>query len=129
MIAHKRILIVDDEAMVLFIFNDTLQSLGNTNEIITAQSGLEALNEFRKESFDLVITDLSMPGIDGVQLTEEIKALNPDTAVIWITAYGCHNVVTEAERLGVVYCRDKPLEVQEILHMARNALAKNHQPA
>jgi CheY-like chemotaxis protein len=125
MIAHKRILVVDDEAMVLFIFNDTLQALGKTNEIVTAQSGLEALNEFKEKPFDLVITDLSMPGMDGVQLTEAIRTLNPETAVIWITAYGCHNVVSDAERLGVITCRDKPLEVPEILQMAREALNAN----
>jgi DNA-binding NtrC family response regulator len=126
MIAHKRILVVDDEAMVLFIFNATLQELGNGNEIVTAQNGHEALEAFRKQPFDLVITDLSMPGMDGIQLTEAIKAAQPDTAVVWITAYGCHNVTSDASRLGVVGCRDKPLEVQEILQMAKEALDNNH---
>jgi CheY-like chemotaxis protein len=129
MIAHKRILVVDDEAMVLFIFREALQSLGNANQIVTVQSGLEALNEFTQEPFDLVITDLSMPGMDGVQLTEAIRSVNPHAAMIWITAYGCQNVVTEAQRLGVMYCRDKPLEVQEILQMAEDALNGSPGPA
>ena len=129
MIAHKRVLVVDDEAMVLFIFNDTLQGLGDTYEIVTAQNGRDALDECAKRSFDLVITDLSMPGMDGIELTEAIKATNPKTAVVWITAYGCHNVASEARRLGVASCRDKPLEVQEILEMTRQALNTNHQPA
>jgi CheY-like chemotaxis protein len=123
MTAHKRILVVDDEAIVLLIFHDTLEALGDSYEIVTAQSGLEALDEARKKPFDLVITDMSMPGMDGVQLTEAIKTLHSDTAVIWITAYGCYHVSSEAERLGVITCRDKPLEVHEILQMTKDALA------
>jgi CheY-like chemotaxis protein len=128
MTAHKRILIVDDEAMVLFIFSDTLQALGNGYEIVTAQSGVEALDQFRKAPFDLVITDLSMPGMDGVQLTEAIKTLNSHTVVIWITAYGCHNVSSDAERLKIQCCRDKPLEVSEILQMTKEALDQPPKP-
>jgi DNA-binding NtrC family response regulator len=123
MVACKRILVVDDEPMVLFIFEQALKALGKSNRIVTALSGLEALNEFRKEPFGLVITDLSMPGMDGIELTEAIKALSPNTAVIWITAYGCLAVVSQAVRLGVLTCRDKPIEVHEILRMARDALS------
>jgi DNA-binding NtrC family response regulator len=128
MTVRKRILVVDDEAMVLFIFGDTLQALGEGYEIVTAQSGQEALDLAQKTPFDLVITDLSMPGIGGVQLTEAIKAKSPNTVVIWITAYGCHNVSAEADRLHVFRCRDKPLEVSEILQMAREALNNHYRP-
>jgi DNA-binding NtrC family response regulator len=128
MTAQKRILVVDDEATVLLIFFDTLQALGDDYQTVTAQSGFEALKEARKKPFDLVITDLSMPGMDGVKLTEAIQALDPDTTVIWITAYGCHNVSRDAERLGIYSCRDKPMEVGEILEMVRDALGNPCDP-
>ena len=138
MAAKGRILIVDDDAMVLFVFRDTLRELGDAYEIVTTQSGLTALDEVRKEPFSLVITDLSMPDLGGVALTEGIRQASPDTAVVWITAYGCHSVSTDAARLQVPHCYDKPLEVDEILQIAREALgidtgpptkASNAQPA
>jgi DNA-binding NtrC family response regulator len=110
----KRILVVDDDERVLFVMHDILKKLDNGYEVVTAHSGREALDETREQSFDLVITDLKMPDIDGVELTERITALNTDGVVLWITAYGCHKVRDEAKRLGVYDCLEKPLGVAEI---------------
>jgi DNA-binding NtrC family response regulator len=122
MTSDKRILVVDDDETVLFVFHDTLKRLGEGYQIVTSPSGVEALEKFKEQPFDLVITDLSMPDLGGVELTEAIKNLDPSTVVVWITAYGCHNVYSEAVQLGVHLCRDKPLEVDEILRIARDAL-------
>jgi CheY-like chemotaxis protein len=122
MTIRGRILVVDDDPMVLFVFGDTLRELGDAYEIETTQSGLEGLDKVKEERFDLVITDLNMPDLDGVALTEGIRQASPDTSVVWITAYGCHNVSTDAARLKIHRCYDKPLEVDEILQIAREAL-------
>ena len=122
MIIPRRILIVDDDPMVLFVFRDTLKDLGEAYEIVTTSSGHEALNKIKDKPFDLVITDLNMPHLGGVQLTEAIRKTSPSTAVVWITAYGCHSRFVDAERLGVYRCCDKPLEVEDILQLAREAL-------
>ena len=122
MTARGRVLVVDDDPMVLFVFSDTLRDLGDAYEIVTAQSGLKALDEVKEEPFDLVITDLTMPELNGVELTEAIRQTSPDTAVVWITAYGCHGRSADAARLEVYRCYDKPLEVDEILQIAREAL-------
>jgi len=121
---NKRILIADDEARVLMILRDALQKLGKGVEIVTVSSGSEAIRKSKERAFDLLISDLRMPGIDGVELTRAIKASNPDAAVIWITAYGCHLVTAEAEDLGVYACLDKPLEIQQIRKVVREALEK-----
>ena len=118
----KRILVVDDDERVLFVLHDTLTRLGSQYEVVTAQSGYEALHKARKMPFDLLITDLRMPGMDGVELTEAIEALSPSTVVIWITAYGSQETNAEAQGLGVYRCLDKPLEVAEIRRIAREAL-------
>jgi DNA-binding NtrC family response regulator len=81
------------------------------------------MHEVNARPFDLVITDLNMPDLDGAELTEAIRQTSPDTAVVWITAYGCHSMSSEATRLGIHRCYDKPLEVDEILQVARDALA------
>lgn len=122
MAVRRRILIVDDDPMVLFVYHDTLKDLGDEYEIVTTPSGLKALNEIEDKSFDLVITDLNMLDLDGIELTEAIRQTHPDTAIVWITAYGCHSVSIDAARLKIHRCCDKPLEVDEILQVAREAL-------
>jgi two-component system response regulator HydG len=119
---RKRILVVDDDERVLFVLHDTLTRLGSEYEIVTAQSGYEALDKAREVPFDLLIADLRMPGMDGVELTEAVRALNPRIAVIWITAYGSQETNAEAQRLGVYRCLDKPLEITEIRQIAQEAL-------
>jgi DNA-binding NtrC family response regulator len=119
---RRRILIVDDDPMVLFVFHDALKDLGDAYEIVTTASGLQALNEIKDKPFDLVITDLSMPDPDGVTLTEAIRRTSPGTVVVWITAYGCHSRSADAKRLRTCGCYEKPLEVDEILQIAREAL-------
>jgi DNA-binding NtrC family response regulator len=118
----KRILIVDDEARVLLILHDTLQRLGTGFEVVTAQSSSEALKRARKEDFDLVITDLRMPGMDGIELTRALRAIQPEIRVVWITAYGCHKASADSVKLGVFRCLDKPLEIKQIRQVAQEAL-------
>lgn len=120
--AKTRILIVDDQGSVLFVLGEALAELGSEYQITTTQSGLEALEQMMEAPVDLLITDLRMPDIDGMQLTEYVAAHSPQTIVIWITAYGCDKVRDEMTRLGVRRCVDKPVEVHEIVHVAREAL-------
>ena len=119
---RKRILIIDDEVNVLFVMHDALAKLGDEVEIVTAQSGHEAMRKAIEMPFDLVITDLRIPDLDGVELTRAIKTLNPETVVIWMTAYGYHTVSDAAVRLMVYRCLDKPVEVAEIRRIVREAL-------
>ena len=119
---RKRILIIDDEVNVLFVMHDALAKLGDEVEIVTAQGGHEAMRKAVATTFDLIITDLRMPNLDGVELTRAVKTLNPDTVVIWMTAYGYHEVCDTAARLMVYRCLDKPVEVAEIRRIVREAL-------
>ena len=120
----KRVLIVDDEESVLFVLNGALARVNDSYHIEShrAATGEEALAKARDTHFDLLITDIRLPGIDGVQLTEQIKGLQPEIGIVWITAYGCQKLRQEASRLGVHKCLDKPLEIAEIRQAAREAL-------
>lgn len=118
----KRILIVDDDERVLFVLHDALARVEDEYEVTTARSSHEALDQFKERPFDLVVTDLRMPNMNGIELTEAIRALDPSATVIWITAYGSHEVRDEATRLGVCDCLDKPLEIAEIRQAVRDAL-------
>ena len=120
--SRKRILVVDDDERVLFILHDALKKLGQDYEVVAARQGSEALDEASRAFFDLLITDLRMPGMDGAELTKAIKTLSAGTVVIWITAYGCQKTYADAERLGVYLCLDKPVEVTAIRRVVLRAL-------
>lgn len=119
---HKRILLVDDEERILFVVGESLKKLEDNCEIHTARNGVEALQLIEKKSFHLIITDLKMPQMDGVQLTEKLRALYPNLAIIWMTAYGVDSIRERAEQLGVQHFLNKPLDIEDIRQIARSAL-------
>ena len=118
----KRILVVDDDERVLLVFHDALVKLGSEYEVITAANGRLGLEKIRETSFDLIITDLRMPDVDGIAFTEAVRALDSGATVIWVTAYGCHKLKADAARLAVYRCLNKPVEIWEIRETARQAL-------
>jgi DNA-binding NtrC family response regulator len=88
----------------------------------SAASGEEALGQIGETHYALVLTDLGMSGVDGVALTEAIRLRDPETVVVWITAYGCHRFRQDAERLGVVHCLDKPVTLDRMRRTIHQAL-------
>ena len=80
---EKKILLVDDEETILETYALLLGEKGYS--VVTAENGIKALEEFSRNAFDLVITDLAMPGGDGFKLLEEIKGRSPQTPVIVFT--------------------------------------------
>jgi two-component system response regulator HydG len=119
---YKRILVVDDEKRVAFLLQQSLKSLGQGYEILTAQTGQEAVARIREKPFDLVITDTRLRDMGGLQLTNTIKALAPDTRVILMTAYNSHELEAEARRLSVYGYLTKPFPIEEIKRITREAL-------
>jgi len=120
----KHILIVDDEESVMFVLNGALARVNDEYELVVerASDGKEALAKALDGQFDLLITDIRLPGIDGVELTERVRRESPATHVIWITAYGSRKLREDAERLEVYMCLDKPLEIGQIRQAVREAL-------
>ena len=119
---QKRILLVDDDEGVLFVLQHALTTLGSDYQIVTARHGQTALTRMQENAFDVVVTDLRMPDMDGVELTEAVRGLDPSTIVIWITAYDCYRRRGDAARLRVYRCLDKPLEIHEIRDTVSAAL-------
>ena len=76
-----------------------------------------------------MITDLKMPDMDGIALTQALKALHNAPIVIWMTAYDCRSTGYEAQRLGVHRCLDKPLEVADIRQIVSETLWGTHERA
>jgi len=117
-----RILIVDDQELVRFVMERALDKLELNCCLESVSGGHEAFELIVEEPFDLVITDIRMPGGDGVELTERMRDRGLDTTVIWITAYGCGVYRDDIERLSVSRCVEKPLEVNLIREVVLRAL-------
>jgi DNA-binding NtrC family response regulator len=117
-----KILVVDDEENIRTIIKRSFQKEGYT--VFTASSGNEALQELTKNSFDLVITDLKMPDGDGINLIKQIHSLYPDTMVMVITAYASTESAVEAMKAGAIDYIVKPINIEELRIIVRNALEK-----
>jgi CheY-like chemotaxis protein len=120
--SKKRILIVDDDEAVLFILQETFSKLGEGYQVVSSRSGREALDQLAEKPCDVMVTDLRMREMDGVQLTEAARSKSPGMPVIWLTAYGCEGVQEEAKRLRVRRCINKPVRTSEIVRAVREAL-------
>lgn len=116
----EKILIVDDDVQVLFNFKKTLEKEGyNVN---TAASGEKALEWLASTSYDLVLTDIVMDGIDGMALLKKIKEASPKTIVILITGFGSIESAVHALRHGAVDYMLKPCQQEELTIRIRRAL-------
>jgi CheY-like chemotaxis protein len=122
MSAAKRVLVVDDEPKILFVVRHALARLGEECQVETAADGRQALEMACKAPFDLVVTDIRMPEMDGIALTEALRGLEDHPVVVWMTAYDGCSKVAEMERLCVHACLDKPIEIGEIRRIVSEAL-------
>lgn len=118
MVAGRRILVVDDEPMVTSSCQRILAAQGD--EVETAESGREGLRQALSEQFDIVMADLRMPDLDGMELVRTLRSKRPETAIIIITGYGSVASAVEAVKLGVLDYIEKPFTPAQI----REAVAR-----
>lgn len=109
-----RILIVDDEPDMLLLL-DRILSEETGYAVVTESDPKKALADFQREPFDLVITDLKMPGMDGVRLLEALKKIRSDVSVLIMTAYATIETAVEATRKGAYDYITKPFRRERIL--------------
>ncbi|MFZ3161010.1 MAG: response regulator [Rhodoferax sp.] len=121
MSALRKVLVVDDDPVVGKSFNRVL-SQDKGYVVITAQNAAEALERLREQEYDVVFTDIKMPGMDGVELTERVKASRPWTPVVIITGYGTPANEQRAKAAGVSDFMRKPLSPEMIEESATHAL-------
>jgi CheY-like chemotaxis protein len=121
MSALRKVLVVDDDTVVGKSFNRVL-TRDKGYVVINAQSGSEALEKMRTQKYDLVFTDIQMPGMDGVELAEQVRASQPWTPVVIITGYGTTANEARAKAVGVSDFMRKPLSPEMIEASAAHAL-------
>ncbi len=123
MVKNKgKILIVEDEKSMREVLNILLE--GENYVVTSASDGLEGLSYISKDIFDLVITDMKMPNVDGFELLRKIKEISPDTIVIMITAFGTRETAIEALKLGAYDYINKPFNIDEIRLIVKRAIEK-----
>lgn len=115
-----RILVVDDELSIREFFEILLRKEGY--EAVLAESGELALQSLEKESFDLVISDIAMPDVNGIEVLRRARRLNPEAMVIMITAYASAETAIEAMKEGAYDYLPKPFKVDEIRLTIQKAL-------
>ena len=117
-----KILVVDDEPSVVKVFSEYLTQVGYT--VQSAANGKQALEVFKKDHFQLVITDIEMPEIDGMALIDKIKAVNKHTVVIVVTGYGTIERAVEAIKKGAYDFLEKPLNFKALDMVVHRALER-----
>jgi len=107
-----KILVIDDEKPTLSMFRLFLDAYGYT--VYTAENATEGLAIFQKEKPEIVLTDIKMPGIDGLVVLQQIKEIDPDTAVIVITGHGDTALAEQAVALDAVDFINKPIKKEAL---------------
>jgi two-component system NtrC family response regulator len=116
----ETILIIDDEKNYLVILEALLSPEGY--EIITEDDAINALRLISETDLDLIITDMKMPGMDGIELLEESKKINPELPVIIMTAYGTIEMAVEAMKKKAYDYITKPFRNEELKLTIKKAL-------
>lgn len=128
MTALRKILVVDDDPIVGKSFNRVL-SQDKGYVVITAHNAAEALERMREQEYDLVVTDIKMPGMDGVELAEQVRARRPWTPVVIVTGYGSTANEQRAQAAGVSAFVRKPLSPEMIEETTVHALYATEETA
>jgi DNA-binding NtrC family response regulator len=112
-IIKAKVLLVDDEELFLTTLAERLEVRGM--QVTMATTGVDAVSTVDNQDFDLVVLDLSMPGIDGLETLKRIKAKQPDAEVIMLTGEGSIRTSIEAMKLGAEDFLQKPVNITELV--------------
>jgi two-component system, NtrC family, nitrogen regulation response regulator NtrX len=117
-----KILIIDDERAIRSTLSEILQHEGYKAEV--AENGEDGLKKFSSENFDVVLCDIKMPKMDGIEFLEKAKAINPDVPIIMISGHGNIETAVEAVKKGAYDFISKPPDLNRMLITIRNATDK-----
>lgn len=117
----RSILVVDDQMGVRRLLFEAFKEDGYNVRL--AASGFEAISQVNSDPPKLILMDMKMPGMNGLEALREIKRLNPDISVIMMTAYGELEIVAEAMKLGVKEYITKPFDINELRDLVSQVLS------
>lgn len=124
--SYARILVVDDEPNTRAFICDGLSALGITDDVLGVSTADEAIAEISRDMPDLVITDVRMPGLNGLDLARYLRQSYPDTKVIVVTGYSTRDIERTALSLSVTAVLKKPFGLDTLGETVRKALSNGH---
>jgi two-component system, response regulator, stage 0 sporulation protein F len=116
----SKILIVDDQYGIRILLNEVFQKEGYTT--YQAANGMQALEIVRKHQPDLVLLDMKIPGMDGIEILKRLKEIDPDIKVIIMTAYGELDMIQETKELGAIMHFAKPFDIDDLREAVKKHL-------
>ena len=119
-----RILVVDDDEQILMVWHGALNGYAKTWCVHVTRNGLEALKMLKQDRYDLLVTDLKMPEMNGYELTRTAQILQPNMPVIWITSFPYVQTECNSESLDIFCCLKKPVSINEIRATVLEALSR-----
>lgn len=122
----SKILIVEDEASIRRVLVKILSEEDKSHEIYEAEDGLIALNKIKKENFDLVLCDIKMPKMDGIEVLEFTKKIKPEIPIVMISGHGDLDTAVDSMRKGAYDYISKPPDLNRLLNTVRNAIDKKN---
>jgi len=122
----SKILIVEDEESIRRVLVKILSEEDKSHEIYEAEDGLIALNKIKKENFDLVLCDIKMPKMDGIEVLEFTKKIKPETPIVMISGHGDLDTAVDSMKKGAYDYISKPPDLNRLLNTVRNAIDKKN---
>jgi len=122
LVPNYNVLIVDDEQIILNIASDVLQGVGY--KVDSTPDPQEAIDKLKKSKYDFLLTDIKMPGMDGMTLAKEAQTIDSDIGVLFMTGYASLDTAKEAIKAGAYDYIMKPFELSELRHAMAKAVAK-----
>lgn len=120
----SRILVIDDERSIRNTLKDILEY--EKYQVDLAEDGIKAIDKIKAGSFDVVLCDIKMPGLDGIEVLEKLQELTPDTPVVMISGHGNIDTAVESIKKGAFDYIEKPLDLNRLLITIRNAMDKSN---
>ncbi|WP_299212685.1 sigma-54 dependent transcriptional regulator [uncultured Dokdonia sp.] len=121
-----KILIIEDEAAIRRVLTKILSEENKDYEVEEAEDGLEGINKIKETDYDLVLCDIKMPKMDGVEVLEAAKKLKPETPMVMISGHGDLDTAVNTMRLGAFDYISKPPDLNRLLNTVRNALDRKN---
>lgn len=111
-----KILVVDDEELICWALKRTFENHAAAHSVCCVYTGNEALRKIMENEYDVVITDLKLPDINGAELVKKIKELGIKTPVIVMSSYLSEGILNDIMKQGVVRCVNKPFQIEDIVN-------------
>ncbi len=122
----SKILIVEDEASIRRVLVKILSEEDKSHQISEAEDGLAALDKIKKENFDLILCDIKMPKVDGIEVLEFSKKIRPEIPIVMISGHGDLDTAVDSMKKGAYDYISKPPDLNRLLNTVRNAIDKKN---